>query len=129
MTHPGLRLTEWARKQAASAAIRSDIESDTRALSGKAADLEAILPSDEEHSSESDDSWSDSDVDLSYDASHSRDEECTGGRARSRWSKEEEMRLLVCKRDNWPWKQIFREFPRRTLGAVQTRWHMLKDRA
>lgn len=91
----------------------NDSESDTRTLRSKAAKIGAIHSMEDERSSEDDDDSSDNDVDLSY----------------SRWSLLDDDRLLAYKREGRPWNWIFCRFPRRTEGAVRTRWHMLRGKA
>jgi len=55
-------------------------------------------------------------------------DESVKGWGNRRWEPLEEQRLLAWRKEEKPWKWIFRKFPARTEGAVRVRWHMLKDR-
>lgn len=44
---------------------------------------------------------------------------------RGRWSKEEDEKLRNMKQNGDPWREICREFPDRTQGAVKARWYIV----
>lgn len=41
----------------------------------------------------------------------------------TRWSTDEDKRLRNLKEDGRPWEWIYKQFPGRSPGAVQVRWH------
>jgi len=105
----------------------SDVRSQERTLHSRAANVAAVDLEDDPRSSDEDDSASDCDLDLGGGGGcPSEDGTRSSARIHTQWSELDKQRLLAYKKEDKSWEWIFGQFPNRTHGAVQTRWHMLR---
>ena len=122
------RASQQAEQQLQARGAYPDLETENHSPRDKAANGGGLVNSeDSELSDEEDQSSSDSDSGLGDgDGRQREDVRRPSARTHRSWSKLEEQRLLVYKKEDKPWEWILRKFPHRTPGAVRLRWHMLR---